>query len=77
MTKSIEMSDATPAALQKADAEQAKEWERVVGELRALADEFGDGFAVSEAALAALEELTTMDTVPAELPPFARVGVRG
>ena len=59
---------------------QTDDWRRVARELRALADEHGEGFAMSDAALAALEELTTMDTVPADFPPMARMArhaVRG
>ena len=83
MTNDSDVGAPIPAALQGQEEQferQTDDWQRVARELRALADEHGEGFAMSDAALAALEELTTMDTVPAEFPPMARTArhtVRG
>jgi hypothetical protein len=78
MMNDSDVSAPIEAALERDYERQSEEWQRVASELRSLADEHGEGFVVSDdalAALTALEELTTMDTVPAELPPMARMTI--
>lgn len=63
------MSSLNLEELERQHDEQTADFERVRRELGVLASELGDGLVFDDEALAALDDLAQLDTVPAAPPP--------